>query len=330
MKLIQYVFKKYLVSILSIGFLIVFAATMRVFANGWPYAPGATLNPGCGPTDEDCIVEIPSNYWSKAGDTGTYVIPTAFGAAGTVLTDVAGNGILSWEAGGGGTPGGLNTQVQFNDSEAFGGDASFTWDKANSILKVPTIQGVTGTEQIIFNEYSINDIGISADGNVYAKGWIWVDNTTAQMGFGSGPQLYLDSTTASLAYGDLFYGIGIDEASFTSGKSYINIRDGLHIRIEHPTKVIINTPVIDIEKGGETRFYDTDNSNYVGLKSPALTSDSIYTLPIALPASNKVLQSDNAGILSWVGGIDGCFDNGTNYIVFTGGIITDTGALPCP
>ena len=30
---------------------------------------------------------------------------------------------------GGGNPGGTNTQVQFNDNGAFGGDAGFTYDK---------------------------------------------------------------------------------------------------------------------------------------------------------------------------------------------------------
>ena len=98
MNYIKRIFKKHLVCILSIIFLIIFAATMRVFANGWPYAPGATLNPGCGPTDEDCIVEIPSNYWSLVGDTGSYVVPMAFGAAGSVLTDALGDGALSWVA----------------------------------------------------------------------------------------------------------------------------------------------------------------------------------------------------------------------------------------
>jgi hypothetical protein len=34
------------------------------------------------------------------------------------------------------TPGGLTTQVQFNDAGAFGGDAEFTWDKTNNILTI--------------------------------------------------------------------------------------------------------------------------------------------------------------------------------------------------
>ena len=41
---------------------------------------------------------------------------------------------LNAAGGGGGTPGGSTTQVQFNDSSTFGGDADFTWDKTNNIL----------------------------------------------------------------------------------------------------------------------------------------------------------------------------------------------------
>ncbi|HVP49645.1 MAG TPA: hypothetical protein VMT56_00335 [Candidatus Bathyarchaeia archaeon] len=43
----------------------------------------------------------------------------------------------TWTAcgsGGGGSPGGLNTYVQFNDSGAFGGSSTLTWDKTNATL----------------------------------------------------------------------------------------------------------------------------------------------------------------------------------------------------
>jgi hypothetical protein len=38
--------------------------------------------------------------------------------------------------GGGGTPGGSDTQVQFNDGGAFGGDADLTWDDTGKVLGV--------------------------------------------------------------------------------------------------------------------------------------------------------------------------------------------------
>ncbi len=53
-------------------------------------------------------------------------------------TDGAGN--LNWAAGGGGggngTPGGANTQVQFNDDNNFGGDSQFTFNKNTNTLVV--------------------------------------------------------------------------------------------------------------------------------------------------------------------------------------------------
>ena len=67
------------------------------------------------------------------------------GTAGYLLrTDGAGN--LSWVAGGGGgngTPGGSNTQVQFNDETTFAGDADFTFDKNTGILSIPIVNATT-------------------------------------------------------------------------------------------------------------------------------------------------------------------------------------------
>ena len=46
----------------------------------------------------------------------------------------------SWAtpAGGGGTPGGSNTQVQYNSSGSFAGSSSFTWDNTNARLSIGT------------------------------------------------------------------------------------------------------------------------------------------------------------------------------------------------
>jgi len=56
-------------------------------------------------------------------------------------TDGAGN--LTWAPGGGGggngTPGGSNTQIQFNDEGEFGGQAGFTFNKTSNLLSVNSI-----------------------------------------------------------------------------------------------------------------------------------------------------------------------------------------------
>jgi len=51
----------------------------------------------------------------------------------------------------------------------------------------------------------------------------------------------------------------------------------------------------------ELRFYDTDNSNYVGFKAPATVSaDKMWTLPSADGTTGQVLSTNGSGTLSWV------------------------------
>jgi hypothetical protein len=58
----------------------------------------------------------------------------------------------------------------------------------------------------------------------------------------------------------------------------------------------------------ELRFLElaANGNNYAGLKAPdSITGTSVYTLPAAFPASNKVLQSTDAGVLTWESGAAG-------------------------
>lgn len=66
---------------------------------------------------------------------------TATGTSGHVLTSQGSGSPPIWAApsGGGGTPGGSNTQIQFNNSSAFGGDADFTWDSSGNRLTVGSL-----------------------------------------------------------------------------------------------------------------------------------------------------------------------------------------------
>lgn len=70
--------------------------------------------------------------------THTLSFPAAQGASNTFLKN-DGSGNLTWASGATGTPGGSNTQVQYNNSGAFAGSANFTWDNATPQL---TVQGV--------------------------------------------------------------------------------------------------------------------------------------------------------------------------------------------
>ncbi len=59
---------------------------------------------------------------------------------------INGSTVGPYGTGGGGTPGGSNTQVQFNDSGAFGGTSGLVFDKITSILSVGgPVRGSAGT-----------------------------------------------------------------------------------------------------------------------------------------------------------------------------------------
>lgn len=94
-------------------------------------------------TDTVNLVNLVANGEVSLGSISNVTITG--GTAGYYLrTDGLGN--LSWDlpgGGGNGTPGGSNTQVQFNDEGEFAGDTTFTFDKDTGILTIPILSATT-------------------------------------------------------------------------------------------------------------------------------------------------------------------------------------------
>jgi len=55
-----------------------------------------------------------------------------------------------------------------------------------------------------------------------------------------------------------------------------------------------------IKSGGELRFYDVGDSNYVGFEAPALIANQIWVLPYADGTSGQLLKTDGSGNLGWI------------------------------
>lgn len=81
---------------------------------------------------------------------------------GFVLTLSA--GVPVWAAATAGSPGGSNTQVQFNDSGAFGGDAGFTYNKTTDDLTVAGAFYGSGTTAIIGSTATNADVRFAPNG----------------------------------------------------------------------------------------------------------------------------------------------------------------------
>ena len=91
----------------------------------------------------------------------TWTFPTGPGTAGQVLS-TNGSGVTTWvtQSGGGGTPGGANGQVQFNNAGAFGGSAGFTFDGTSALtLGVAATSNGTLT---LYNNGTSNAVSVRA------------------------------------------------------------------------------------------------------------------------------------------------------------------------
>lgn len=82
------------------------------------------------------------------------------GLNGYVLT-TDGFGNLTWQAGGGagGSPGGANAQIQFNDNGYFGGASSLTYNKNNGAVSLAgniTVQGLTANNTSIYGNANVS------------------------------------------------------------------------------------------------------------------------------------------------------------------------------
>jgi hypothetical protein len=96
-----------------------------------------------------------------------YTFPTSDGTADQVLT-TNGSGTLSFATiSGGGSPGGSDTQVQFNDGGSFGGDAGLTYNKTTDLL---TGVNITATGNVSLGDSNYLNIGAGPDLSIYHDG----------------------------------------------------------------------------------------------------------------------------------------------------------------
>ena len=132
----------------------------------------------------------------SVGGTGAMVInSTSYAAGANVLLDAVrlfiGNSTVNATmnstafalngvpvGGGGGTPGGANTHVQFNDSTAFGGTAGFTFDKTTNNVVIANTLTIGGSV--------VNTTAYAAGANVFLNTTrLFLGNTTVNCSINS-------------------------------------------------------------------------------------------------------------------------------------------------
>lgn len=137
----------------------------RVFANAYFYANGSPLSIGASGSNTQVqynnngllgassaftfnsssnlltVANLQVNRNANLGNVGNVTI---LGGNNGYFLQTDGAGSLTWAPatggnGGNGTPGGANSQVQFNDAGVFGGDAGFVYDKVANVMTVGNV-----------------------------------------------------------------------------------------------------------------------------------------------------------------------------------------------
>ena len=124
-------------------------ATLTLTANSTLDVSNATV-PGA---NSDSISEGSTNLYYSNPRARTAISVTDNSTAGNELTYNSSTGVLSWEGTAAGSPGGANTQIQFNDSGSFGGHANLTYDSASETLAVSKLNVANFTYQILSEDY---------------------------------------------------------------------------------------------------------------------------------------------------------------------------------
>ena len=114
--------------------------------------------------------------------------------------------------------------------------------------------------------------------------------------------------------GTLHGGGGVGLGIEISGQGMVSV--GVESGQANPDRLGVQGHVGIISRSNNTKylkFYDQDNSNYVGFKAPnTVNANKIWELPAADGAAGEVLKTNGSGVLSWVA--QGGTDNLGNHI----------------
>jgi hypothetical protein len=243
-------------------------------------------------------------------------------------------------------PGGSNTQVQFNDSSAFGGDVDLTWNKTTNVLTVAgdvnlsdggtfttTLQTITPTAartislpdatgtvalvagssgQVVYNNAGVN-AGITAG----TTGQVLVSQASGSVPVW-GSALVSGTSVASTS------GVSIDFTGIPSWVKRVTVM--LNGVSTNGTSILLVR--IGSSSGVETTGY-TGGGSYIPSGSAFyLTSTVGFTLPSAAlaAANNGIMQISNISSNTWIYSYTGS-NTGENGASAAGGTKTLSGTL---
>ena len=194
------------------------------------------------------------------------------GTTGQVFTKVSGeDGDYQWSTpSSGGTPGGSDTQIQFNNAGAFAGSANLTWDGAG----------------IFINGHATNNAIQIVDSNSSGNAF-YVNPAQFQCAFGDidgaahATSFFLDDASSTV----FLYCSGVTRFGDVNG--YVN-----------GSKIVLDVP--NSKTTSNVKHEMSNGSGTVTIQLDAATGTWTFTLPVDDGDSGDVLTTDGSGNTSWV------------------------------
>lgn len=213
------------------------------------------------------------DIWIDISSTATSKICTAISPV--TFTDMGGSG---------GSPGGSNTQVQFNDSSIFGGDAGLTYNKTTDVLTAAGgfVGNVTGNASTVTTNANLTG-HVTSTGNAAVLGSF----TVAQL-----------STAISDA-----------NISGTNTGDHTTTKGDLEAYSSSPTRLAV---------GSNGKIIYADSTQTTGLRYDYITSLKTYTAEYGSDYTNGLTAADNVAVNSTSG--TGATSSNYDSTLATGGI----------
>lgn len=198
---------------------------------------------------------------------------------------------------GGGTPGGADTQVQYNDSGAFAGDANFTWNDATDELNiVGTITNSDGSAASPSYTFSSDpDTGLY---NLTSNSLAWAVGGSIGMQLNSGNDLTI--TRNLISSGGSVYLAQQSSSPFTGSGS-----GQFWVRNDNPT-----VPMFTNEDDEEIQIATTESGSFVATFTNGCTTDITLDLAwvrveqqvtLSVTADSGTCTSNSNGMATAVG-----------------------------
>jgi hypothetical protein len=258
-----------------------------------------------GPPASDKVLQSTSlgvMSWVDAGGADTNIANTDLTLDATRTLDLDGNS-LSFSSNDGGSTDTI-ASWSYTTMQVFGD----FYLRTNSSTIAPTMRFSAGTSSNFVALKAPDTVGTS-----YTLTLPDADGTDGQViqTDGSGEMSWVDNTNIGSA------NLTIDGTStartltLSSGNasSFVIESNGNDPYIQFKKGVTTAYKRLEIQddsaNGGEFRIYEGNagSGKYVGFQAPDLvTTTANYTLPVSAPASDMVLQSTSAGVMSWVAG----------------------------